>query len=186
MGKGGNKMNATRLFGLLSCLMLIGYACSTASAEELKVGDDAPDFKLQGSDGKTYQLSDFKGKQAVVLAWFPKAFTGGCTKECTSLRESGDEIRKFSAKYFTASCDTAETNAEFAKSLSLDYPILSDPDKKVAQAYGVVNQERAVPFRWTFYIGKDGKILSIDKGVNTTSHGLDIAKALMELGIEQN
>ena len=53
-----------------------------ALAAELKVGDEAPNFTMKGSDGKTYSLSDFKGKKAVVLAWYPKAFTGGCTKEC--------------------------------------------------------------------------------------------------------
>lgn len=52
-------------------------ACSSAVAQELKAGDDAPDFSLKGSDGKTYSLADFKGKQAVVIAWYPKAFTGG-------------------------------------------------------------------------------------------------------------
>ncbi len=57
-----------------------------AAAAELKVGDKAPDFSMQGSDGKTYTLDQFKGKSAVVIAWFPKAFTGGCTKECKSLR----------------------------------------------------------------------------------------------------
>ena len=55
----------------------LGLAASSASAGDLKVGDQAPNFKLQATDGKTYQLSDFKGKESVVLAWFPKAFTGG-------------------------------------------------------------------------------------------------------------
>ena len=66
-----------------------------ATAAELKVGDPAPDFTLQATDGKTYKLSDFKGKQAVVLAWFPKAFTQGCTIECKSLAEHGDLIQKY-------------------------------------------------------------------------------------------
>ena len=66
----------------------------------------------------------------------------------------------------------------------MDYPILSDPDKLTARAYGVVTDKRSVPFRWTFYIGKDGKILAIDKSVKTGSHGKDIAARLKELGVE--
>jgi len=87
--------------------------------------------------------------------------------------------------YFTASCDDAETNEKFAKSLDLDYPILSDPNKKVAGEYGVLNPERGFAQRWTFYIGKDGKILYIDKNVNAAEHGKDIAKKLDELGVEK-
>ena len=153
------------------------------AASPLKVGDQAPPFELQGSDGKTHKLSDFKGKQVVVLAWFPKAFTGGCTAECKSLRGNGDAIRKFDVAYFTASCDEAETNKKFAESLNLDYPILSDPKQETALAYGVVNAQRKVPFRWTYYIGKDGKILYIDDKVQTESHGADIAAKLKELGV---
>ena len=76
-----------KLFSLtLSAAMLL--ACSISSAADPpKVGDEAPDFTMTGSDGKTYKLSDFKGKQAVVVAWFPRAFTGGCTKECAVVQE---------------------------------------------------------------------------------------------------
>jgi thioredoxin-dependent peroxiredoxin len=76
-----------------------------------------------------------------------------------------------------------EVNRDFAKSMDLDYPVLSDPSKETAQAYGVVTPERAVPFRWTFYIGPDGKILHIDKDVKTGSHGADIAAKLDQLKI---
>lgn len=149
---------------------------------EVTVGDDAPSFKLEASDGKTYTSEQFKGKQAVVIAWFPKAFTGGCTKECKSLRESGDVLRDYDVAYFTASVDDAAKNAEFAKSLDLDYPILSDPGKEVAKAFGCLN-DRGVTNRWTYYIGKDGKVLHVDKSVKTESHGQDIAARLAELGV---
>lgn len=158
----------------------------TVQAADLKEGDDAPNFELKASDGKTYKLSDFKGKKAVVIAWFPKAFTGGCTKECKSMREHGKAIRDFEVAYFTASCDPVEGekgNAAFAKSLDLDYPILSDPEKKVAKDYGVLNADRGVPNRWTFYISKDGKIQFIDKNVKTEAHGEHIAAKLKELGV---
>ena len=172
-------------FRLVLCLTLSLLAIGQfAQAEELKPGDEAPAFELMGSDGKTYKLADFEGKQAVVVAWFPKAFTGGCTKECKALREQGEAVRAFDVAYFTASCDLPEENAKFAKSLDLDYPILSDPSTKVARAYGVVTDERPRPFRWTFYIGQDGKILAVDKEVKTETHGKDIAAKLKELKVE--
>lgn len=71
-------------------LAAFGLAATPSAAGGLKVGDPAPNFTLPASDGNTYKLSDMKGKQAVVLAWFPKAFTQGCTIECKSLAEHGD------------------------------------------------------------------------------------------------
>ena len=75
-------------------------------------------------------------------------------------------------------------NADFAKKLDLNYAILSDPGKAVAKSYGVVTGSRPFPFRWTFYIGTDGKILHIDKKVNSGSAGADIAAKLKELGVK--
>ena len=87
--------------------------------------------------------------------------------------------------YFTASCDTSKVNKDYAKQLKLDYAILSDPTKEVAKAYGVVHEGRNVPERWTYYIGKDGKILYIDKKVNARSHGADMVARLNELGVSK-
>ncbi|MCA9176276.1 MAG: redoxin domain-containing protein [Planctomycetales bacterium] len=153
-------------------------------ADELAVGAAAPDFKLIGSDGKTYTSAQFKGRQAVVIAWFPKAFTGGCTKECVSFREGRKALSHFDVAYFTASCDPAERNKEFAESLRLDYPILSDSDKSVATAFGCLNS-RGVANRWTYYIGKDGTILHIDKSVQPTRHAEAVAAKLKELGVAE-
>ena len=154
-----------------------------ADGPALKVGDPAPDFSLMGSDGKTHALKDYKGKQAVVIAWFPKAFTGGCTAQCKSMHEHGDAIRAYDVAYFTASVDDAETNKKFAESLKLDYPILSDPDKSVAKAYGVLMPEHGVANRWTFYIGADGKILAIDTKVKPASAAEDVASQLGALKV---
>jgi peroxiredoxin Q/BCP len=154
-----------------------------ASADELKVGDPAPPFSLKGSDGKTYTLAQFKGKSPVVIAWFPKAFTGGCTAECKSLRAHSKALHDLQVAYFTASVDTPEDNKRFAESLELDYPILSDPDKTVARAYGVLPPGRPVTSRWTFYIDKEGIIRAIDKAVRTGEAGPDLAAKLKELGL---
>ena len=155
-----------------------------ASAVMLKPGDPAPPFSLKGSDGKTHSLSDMKGK-TVVVAWFPKAFTTGCTIECKSMREAGEQIRQYDVAYFAASVDDPETNKKFAESLELDFPILSDPDKNVAKAYGVVTPERQVAQRWTFYIGPDGKILAVDRNIQVKTAAQDISAKLGELGVKK-
>jgi len=80
--------------------------------------------------------------------------------------------------------DSPETNKKFAQSLAVDYPILSDPEKAVARAYGVVHGIRLWPERWTFYIGKDGKILYVDKQIKTQTAGEDVIKRLQELGVD--
>lgn len=152
-----------------------------AGAAELKVGDPAPDFTLQASDGKTYKLSDFKGKQAVVLAWFPKAFTQGCTIECKSLAEHGDLIKKYQAQYFMISVDPLDQNTKFAAAQLADFPLLSDPTKDTANAYGVLGAS-GLATRWTFYIGPDGKITAIDKAVKPATSAEDLAAKLKELG----
>lgn len=167
----------------------------------LKVGDMAPDFSLQASDGKTYKLSSFRGKQAVVIAWFPAAFTSGCTIECKSLAENGDRIRKYDVTYFMASTDSVEKNTDFAKATAVtlgsganarvvekkeaDFPMLSDPTMETARAYGVVTGERKTASRWTFYIDKQGKIAFIDTevGKRTATSAEDMIAKLDELKV---
>ena len=178
-----------KVVAVLTVLTLagLGFAALPAAAGDLKVGDQAPNFKLQATDGKTYQLADFKGKEAVVLAWFPKAFTQGCTIECKSLAEHGDMIKKFNAQYFMISVDPLDGdkgNKAFADTYHADFPLLSDPAKDTANAYGVLNAERGFANRWTFYIGKDGKITAIDKTVKPATSAEDMAAMLKELGVE--
>jgi len=153
-----------------------------ARAGDLAVGDPAPDFALEGSDGEVYRLSDFRGRQAVVLAWFPKAFTSGCTLECKSLAEDGDRIRAFDVSYFMASVDSPEDNKAFAKQHAASFPLLSDPTKQTAEAYGVLGPT-GLARRWTFYIGKDGAIRAIDKQVDPATAAADIAAQLARLGV---
>src|SRR5918996_3925225 len=98
-------MRALYAMGLVAALAVGAAAQGPA---ELKVGDTAPDFTLQGTDGKTHKLSEYRGKKNVVLAWFPKAFTQGCTIECKSLAEHGDLIKKYDVTYFMASVDPLE------------------------------------------------------------------------------
>lgn len=168
----------------LVALASVLVVSSAVSGAELKVGDTAPEFKMTGSDGKTYSLAELnKQGKAVVVAWFPRAFTGGCTKECQSFKSDGAKMRDYKVAYFTASNDPVEKNKAFAESLGVDYPILSDPDSSVAKSYGVLNDKGTAAQRWTFYIGPDGKILAIDKTVKTETHGADVAGKLGQLGV---
>ena len=185
-------------------LLTIGLAAALAAsvaaqgAAEVKVGDMAPDFTLQGTDGKTHRLSEYRGKQAVVVAWFPRAFTRGCTIECKSLAENGDRIKKFDVTYFMASVDALEDNIKFAKATSVtlgegadaqvvdkqeaDFPMLSDPTKQVATAYGVLNP-RGTANRWTFYIDKTGRVAAIDKAVRPETSAEDMIARLGEIKV---
>jgi thioredoxin-dependent peroxiredoxin len=173
----------TMVWGVAALFGLgIVLSARIAAADDLKVGDKAPDFTLKASDGKTYSLADFKGKKGVVIAWFPKAFTGGCTAECKSFKASGDALKSTNVAYFTASVDPLETNAKFAASLGIDYPILSDPEKSTAKAYGILNPA-GMSSRVTFYIDKEGVIKEIDKKVNTAKAGDDVVAKVKSLGI---
>ena len=89
-------------------------------------------------------------------------------------------MRRLNVAYFAASVDSADVNARFAESLGLTYPVLSDPTKDVARAYGVLAPS-GYASRWTFYIGADGRILDIDKKVSAASHGRDVVAKLTEL-----
>src|SRR4029450_10105049 len=128
---------------MVMTLAVFGLALAAASAGDLKVGEPAPHFKLQASDGKTYQLSEFNGKEGVVVAWFPKAFTQGCTIECKSLAEHGDLIKNYKATYFMASVDPRggeQGKKGLAAAHNADFPLLSDPTKETAPAYGVLSE----------------------------------------------
>jgi peroxiredoxin Q/BCP len=153
-----------------------------AQAGDLRVGDPAPDFTLQASDGSTYTLSEYKDKQAVVIAWFPKAFTSGCTVECKSLAENGHLIRKYDVTYFMASVDPLEDNVRFSEATKADFPLLSDPSKTVAKAYGVLHM-LGYAKRYTIYIGADGTVLKIDTKVNPKTSAEDMAATLGNLGV---
>ena len=166
----------------LSALVVAALAVSAAaqSPTALKVGDPAPDFTLAGSDGKTYSLADYRGKKAVVIAWFPKAFTRGCTLECKSLAANGDRLRKHDVAYFMASVDTPEENQKFAVSEKADFPLLSDTDKSVATKYGVL-ASRGLANRWTFYIDRNGRVAYIDRAVNPETSAEDMLARLAQL-----
>jgi peroxiredoxin Q/BCP len=168
------------LAALAVAAALTAAVAAQAPAVPLKVGDTAPDFTLKGSDGKTYSLADYRGKKAVVVAWFPKAFTQGCTLECKSIAANSDRLRKYDVAYFMASVDAVEDNTKFAQSERADFPLLSDVDKSVATRYGVLGG-RGLANRHTFYIDKNGRIAFVDRAVNPETSAEDIIAKLGQL-----
>lgn len=167
-----------RLF-LASCFAL---AAPAAAAAELAVGDAAPAFSLPGTDGRVHALADHRGKRGVVIAWFPAAFTPGCTAELQDLRDQSAAIAGYDVAVYLASVDTPEKNKDFAEAEGAKQVVLSDPGGETAQAYGVVGPAGLYANRWTFYLDADGRILEIDKQVSTGTAGRDLARKLGELG----
>ncbi len=125
----------------------------------IAVGDKAPEFAGTLADGKQLRLKDFRDRRSVILYFFPKDFTPGCTKEACEFRDRRAEIAGLDAEIVGVSFDTAEKHGEFAQAYNLPYPLVSDPDGKIASAYGVSRFGGWLPTkRVTFVIGKDGVV----------------------------
>ena len=169
---------------ILAVCALAFAGAAFATTAPLDAGSTAPDWTLPGSDGNEYSLSELRRDGAVVLAWFPKADTPGCTRECQSLTRNGDKIRQFKVSYFMISIDPIEDNTAFAQKYGADFPILSDESKEVAEAYQVMSSF-GFASRHTFYIGADGRILEIDRNVNADTAAEDIVATLERLGVEK-
>lgn len=101
------------------------------------VGDAAPDFELPGTGGRTYKLSDYRGKK-LVLAFYPGDFTTVCTKQFCSYRDEGDRLDAIDADVLGISPQSVDSHERFTKEKSLNVPLLADEDKAVAKAYGIV------------------------------------------------
>ena len=173
-----------RTLAIIALALASTITAAEAPAPALDAGSQAPGWTLPGSDGNVHSLTELLKEGPVVLAWFPKAFTPGCTIECKSLAENGDKIREFKVSYFMASVDPIADNSAFASKYNADFPILSDESKNVAGAYQVVGKF-GVPRRETFYIGTDGVILAVDRKVNAKTAAQDIAATLARLGVDK-
>lgn len=178
-GAGRRTALAQTLRGALVALL---FGSLPATVVALEVGDPAPDFELPASDGKTYRLSDFEGKSSVILAWFPRAFTSGCTIECKALAENGQRLRAYDVTYFMISVDPLAENTAFADSLGADFPLLSDATKEAARAYGVLYENRFA-LRYNFFIDEEGIIRAIDSNVDPQSVVEDMIDTLEHLDV---
>jgi peroxiredoxin Q/BCP len=128
-------------------------------------GDRAPDFSGTTGDGKRIALSDFRGKRALVLYFYPKDDTPGCTKEACSFRDHKGDIEAAGAEIVGVSMDTAESHQKFTAKHSLNFPLLSDRDGAIAKAFGVTRLGGLIPFlpvkRVTFVIDRDGVVRKV-------------------------
>lgn len=152
---------------------------------ELRVGAKAPDFILASHDGKSYSLKDFRGKK-VVLYFYPKDNTSGCTKEACSFRDNLSAIKKKGAIVLGVSPDALRSHEKFSTKFDLNFPLLSDEDKTTLMDYGVW-QEKSMygrkymgVVRTTFIIDERGRISHIFPKVNVDGHTGEILKALSE------
>src|SRR5688572_31742895 len=121
-----------------------------AQAADLKVGDMAPDFTAASSEGRAVHLKDILGSAPIVLYFYPKDDTPGCTKEACGLRDNFAAFRKLNATVYGISYDTVESHQAFIKKYELPFHLISDTDKKVARAYGADGM--LFPKRMTFVI----------------------------------
>ena len=142
---------------------------------ELKEGNKAPDFSLTADNGKTIRLSDLKGK-TVVLYFYPKDMTPGCTQESCDFRDSYKKFTSKDAEILGVSFDSVESHKKFKEKYKFPFPLLADTDKKVAEAYGVYQKKSLYGrffmgiVRTTFVIGPDQKIKKIFPKVKVNGH----------------
>ena len=177
------KNNFVNMARLLIVVALVSFSqLSGASTQPLQVGDKAPSFDLPGTDGRSHSLPLPNNADTpwTVLAWFPKAYTSGCTIECRSLAQNGHLIKKFNVRYFMLSVDPIETNKAFAADESADFPLLSDATTEIAEKYGVLSP-RGYAKRQTFYVDPQGTIQAIDRKVNPKTSAEDMAMYLLKL-----
>lgn len=155
------------------------------SANELKIEDDAPDFSLIDQYKKTHQLSDFKDKW-VVLYFYPKDDTPGCTTEACNFRDDIMEIQALGAEVLGVSIDNAESHAKFAEKHGLPFLLLSDPKGSVAKSYGSLMSLGPLKLakRHSFIINPQGKLAKIYRKVNPSSHSEEIINDLKQFTSE--
>ena len=149
----------------------------------LEIGMKAPDFSLPDKDGNTVRLSDFQGKK-VVLYFYPKDNTPGCTKEACSLRDWKEELIKRGVVIMGVSKDSIQSHNKFREKYGLDFILLSDPEKTVHIAYGAWGEKKLYgkvslgTIRKTFLIDEEGNIEKIWNKVSVATHGEDVVKYL--------
>ncbi len=151
-----------------------------------KIGNLAPAFSLQDQNGNDVALKDFKGKKNVVLYFYPKALTPGCTNQACGIRDYKTEFAKVNTEVLGLSPDPVQKLTKFTEKHALNFTLLADEDHKIADKYGVwglkkfMGKEYMGINRMTFIVGKDGKLKHIMEKVKTKSHHDDVLNYIKE------
>lgn len=170
-------MNAfLKRFSLVSILGLF----ANAHAADVKVGDQAPTFKIKTHEGIEFDLNSRKGKWT-VLYFYPKAETPGCTKQACAFRDSVNKIRDEDADVFGVSADTVEDQAKFHKNHHLNFTLLADGNLDVIKLYGTKMPVMNMSQRWTFVIDPSLKIRAVDKKVDPVKDAEKVAEIIKKL-----
>lgn len=157
-------------------------ASKKATAPEtagLKVGSKAPAFSLKNADGKTVKLSDFKGKK-VVIYFYPKDMTPGCTTEACAFRDDYAQLKKRNVEILGVSADDEKSHQKFAEKYSLPFPLLSDPDHSMIEKYGAWGEKSMYGKKYmgikrmTYIIDEDGKVAHVFAKVKPETHSREV------------
>ncbi|MBP9119458.1 MAG: peroxiredoxin [Ignavibacterium sp.] len=167
------------LLSVIVASFIIFQSCG-GNADNLSVGNSAPGFTLEDSEGNTYSLLDYKGKNPVIIYFYPKANTPGCTKQACGIRDSFSKFKENDIIIFGISVDSKTSIKEFIKDYNLNFPLLSDEKKEVSKAYGVLNTI-GLDSRITFIIDKQGKIANILKDVDVETHADEVFNLAVKL-----
>jgi peroxiredoxin Q/BCP len=152
----------------------------TLNSDSLSVNQEAPDFTLEDAFGNKYTLSDHRGKSPIVVYFYPKASTPGCTKQACGIRDEWSKFQENNIQVLGISVDSKEDIGKFIENYKLNFPLLSDSSKSVSKAYGVLNKF-GMSSRVTFIIDRNGKIAEIIKNVNVSSHADDVFEIVTKL-----
>lgn len=165
------------IINLLAVVSL--FITTTVLADMPKVGDTAPAFQGTDQDGKTVKSSDLIGKKIVLLYFYPKDFTKGCTSEACGFRDRMADLEKDNVQLVGVSFDSTASHQAFVAKYKLNFTLLSDSDGKIADAYGTRIEGKDMAHRISFLIGLDGKIVHVTNAGNPQKH-FDEMKAAIE------
>jgi thioredoxin-dependent peroxiredoxin len=170
------------LFLVFAVVAVFAFSPVSAVSELPAVGAEAPSFKMVTNEGKEASLSDFKGKW-VVLYFYPKDFTSGCTLQARNFQRDLDKYTAANAVILGVSIDTAESHKEFCAKEGLNFKLLSDPDAKVSESYGstMVYGEKKLSARNTFIIDPKGNVAKVFEKVKVATHSEEVLAALAAL-----
>jgi len=147
-----------------------------------KAGEKAPNIEAETYGGERIRLNDFLNKKIVVLYFYPRDNTPGCTKEACSMRDGMEELKTFGIQVLGVSTDSVKSHEGFQNKHNLNFPLLSDKDKKIIKDYGV-ESEYGSARRITFLIDKSGLIRHVWLKVNTSEHAREVLEKVRELGL---